>query len=1050
MLAGRSRRAADADDRGDWTGRLSRTADDLKNRLGLRGSAAGRGAGALSDRTARWRAAGGAALAARGVRRAGGRHGDYVDQTGDNLMGGRTALRDHPDDFWADDPAGRGPRAGIAQRPGVRRHGAGGGGYGGGRGGGGRGGGWGPGRDPRSGGERFKDWLLYGSWWRHWTLKKALAVVAGGIAAVILLAIAGFFYLYGRTPIPRPTDFAQAQSSTVYYANGRPMGTFNPTTSNGTVIQRVLLTPSQIPKYMTEAMTAAEDRHFYQEGGVSVTGLMRAAFQDIFGSGNLQGGSTITMQYAKNYYAGVNTGQNLTTKLKEIFIAMKLGRTLSKPTVMTDYLNTVPFGPTIDGLGAAAQNYLSIDLTKPGNTLTISQAAMLASLPNAPGAFSPDPTAGEAYTGLKARWKSVLANMVKDNAITQAQANRQTFPKYNPPSAGNGETGPTAYLMNMVEQQLEAPAKYGGYGLSQTAIDTGGYRITTTFSPARMKALARSVSWAKGQMQQDAQAQGLKPFQNYDRIGAALENVKTGAIVAIYGGPGWPTSFGKRATKRCQQADCYLNAAEDAEQVGSSFKPYVLATAVKEGMSVFRSKLDGFAPIWIPQSPFDANTTEMTPSRTSPPPGVNPSDTVVYSNNMYWYKFAESGENTGVLPVNVAAAISSDPAFEDLAHRDGISAVINMAKAFGVGQTAFVNPCPSYGGSLVPQTIAACNDMTGYGFKNSFGWHPGHGLYNNFSPNSTDKGAKSASTLGSLQMALGQNPLTPIEQASTFATLANDGVYNMPHVIGKLLNSKGNAISSPLPPPTPVLNPVQAANVDWALSYDNNYSGPLGGPGTAQYSVSFGRGHVIAKTGTLGNGQNASEAWFIGATPKQYSMSVALFTNLQSQNLDNLPATGGQRTGSYGGAWPATIWNNFMTTEFSTTPLLPLFPTSDLNFMPWIQAHPKKAQNHCNPFQFGNGNGNGNGGGGGNCTCKKGPQNCGPNPNPSCPGQAFGLPCGGNTTGPSPTCQPFGQCNSPTPTPPVSPSPTSTCTPAPGTPCLGKATTAKVARKLIN
>ncbi len=75
---------------------------------------------------------------------------------------------------------------------------------------------------------------------------------------------------------------------------------------------------------MTDAMTAAEDRGFYTEGGISVTGLLRSAYDDVFGSGGLQGGSTITMQYAKNYYAGVNTGQNASTKIKEIFIAMKL------------------------------------------------------------------------------------------------------------------------------------------------------------------------------------------------------------------------------------------------------------------------------------------------------------------------------------------------------------------------------------------------------------------------------------------------------------------------------------------------------------------------------------------------------------------------------------------------------------------------------------------------------------------------------------------------------------------------------------------------------
>lgn len=1076
-----SGRAADAEHAGERTGRFSQTADDLRNRLGLRGSAAGRGrdagrprrgeqdgfgrgadggngrqaagpdddawggepaprrsgdmaagrragglgsGGAVSGRTGRLRAAGEAVVAARAARRAGPR----FDETGDVLPGGRTALRDDADDFWADDePAGRGLRSRIAERPGVRRGGPGGGhgGAGGGRGGpgGGRGGGGRRGPDPRSGGERFKDWLLYGSWWRHWTWKKALAVVGGGIVAVILLVVAGFFYLYSKTPIPTAYEqTADWQSSTVYYANGKPMGTFSENL-NGTVIDRVLLTPGQIPKFMTDAMTAAEDRHFYTEGGVSLTGLLRAAYQDVLGSGNLQGGSTITMQYAKNYYKGVDTGRNFSTKLKEIFIAMKLGHDKSKSWVMTNYLNTVPFGATVDGLGAAAENYFSVDLTKPHTTLTISQAAMLAAMPNAPGAFSPDPTAGAAYTDLYSRWKYVLGNMVKDGDISQTVANEQKFPAYKPPAAGNGETGTTAYLMNMVEQQLEAPRADGGYGLSQQWIDTHGYRITTTFSAARMKALARSVSKEKAQMRLDAAQQGLSPFQKYDRIGAVLENVKTGAIVAIYGGPGWPTSSSKRAMKLCNQADCYLNAAEDAEQVGSSFKPYVLATAVKQGMSVFTSKLDGYAPIWIPQSGPNA---QATLSRNGPPKGVPASAVGGYTgNNMYWYKFAEAGENTGPLPVNEATAISSDPAFEDLLHRTGIDPVINVAKIFGVGQTAFVNPCPAApANATVGQTIAACNDLTGPDYKIGKGWGKGNGLEVNFSPESKDQG--SVNTPGSLQMALGQNPLTPVEQASTFATLADDGVYHTPHVIAKL-QQNGSTIPSPLPAPTPVLNQAQAADVDYALSFDNVMSG-----GTAVGSVSFRRGDVIGKTGTLGNGQNSSEAWFIGATPDQYAMSVALFTNLQTQNLDNLPGTGGT-TGSYGGAWPATIWNDFMTTEFQNTAVVPLFtPVNGPPFVPWIQVHPKKPKKPtCKPGQFQN------------CTCPKGAQpNCGhPNPSPSCPQQGFGQPCGGNSPSPSPSCQFFGQC-SPSPTPSGSPSPSSSCTPAPGQPpCTGTAKT---------
>jgi membrane peptidoglycan carboxypeptidase len=1045
-MAGRSRRAArqedwsagDGSDRGgERAGRLSQTADDLRNRLGMRGSAAGRGRSRAdeefwddsSDRRSGSRArtagagssgfrSGAARAAAAGGGRGARRAPDYTGAYGDGLPGGRTALRD-PEDFWAepDSITGQRPRTGTGERSGPRRGGNGGGGR--------RGGGGGRFDDgqPRSRGERFRNWLLYGSWWRHWTWKKALAVLGSGIAVFILLCIGGFFLLYSMTPIPSATTLsANWQSSTVDFSNGSQMGTFDDSI-NGQTVDRQLLTPNQIPTVMTQAMTAAEDRHFYTEGGVSMTGLLRSAYDDVFGNGNLQGGSTITMQYAKNYYDDVDTGRNFSTKFKEIFIAMKLGHEKSKSWVMTNYLNTVPFGSITYGVGAAAENYFDINLTQPGAKLTVSQAAMLAALPNSPGFFNPEPSAGAGYTALVARWHAVLANMVRDGNISQSVASAQTFPKITPPPAGNGETGYTGYLMNMVEQQLMAPAADGGYGLSQQQIDTGGYKITTTFSMAKVKALARSINEEKAQMRAD----GL-PAHDYDRIGAVLENSRTGGIVAIYGGDGYLTN-----AKLCRAVDCYINNAESAQPVGSSMKPYVLSAAVNQGMSVFTSKLNGYSPIWIPLSSTNGTTTstELELSPTTVPPGCSAQASNCFSSNgTNYFKFDETDENSGQpLAVNVAAAISSDPAFEDLAHRDGIQSVINMAALFGVGKNAFVAPCNASAASgTVADTIRQCNDLTGPGYKVGSSWYPGNGLDDNFSPDTKDKGGLAAGTPGSPAIALGENPLTPIEQASTFATLADDGVYHAPHVIAKLQQNDAT-VASPLPALThQVLSKAAAADVDWALSFDNNSSG-----GTAEGSVSYRRGDVIGKTGTLGSGANASQAWFIGATPDQYALSVALFTNNPgTQNLDNLPYANGT-PGSQGGGWPATIWNNFMTTEYSSQPTIPLFQqVNGAPFVPWIQVQAQQqAKPTCKPGQFQN------------CTCPTGAQYCAqPNPTPTCQ-QVFGR-CLGSTPSPSPSCPFFSQsCSSGGP----SPSPTVSCTPSFQQPCTQ--TAAKTTSKLI-
>lgn len=868
-----------------------------------------------------------------------GDYGDYGDYGDDRRYGAGngTALRSR-----------------VAGLPDTRRGGGGGNNGGGGGGGGHRGGGGGRpnGPDPRSRGERFTDWLLYGSWWRHWTLKKVLFLVGGGFAALVLLGIVGIAVGYSMTPIPTDvSQSAQWQSSSVYFKDGHLLGTF----TNSQDINRQLLTWAQIPQNVDNAIIAAEDRNFYHEGGISVTGIARAAYNNLFGSGGLQGGSTITEQYAKNYYANIGASRSPTTKVKEIFVAIKLAHSRSKPWILTNYLNTVPFGGNIYGVWAAAEDYFGIDLSKQGASLNTAQAAMLGAMPNEPGVFNPDPAAGSGYAALVQRWQYVLTNMLRDRAITQSEANtlcatcalpqaEQAFNKaikLHESSGSNGWTGTTGYLMGMVEQELKST-----YHLSTTQIETGGLRITTTFSQSMMQALTRAVNTEKKQM-----ANAGVPLPYYDHFGISLEDPTTGGIVAIYGGPGYISN-----QKRCLRLYCQYNMAEAPHPVGSSMKPYVLATAINQGMNVQTSKLNGYSPLWIPPdwTPQDQNMLS-----TPQPPAMG----AAAAKSAGWWE-SQGEASLGPISVSVAAAQSSDPAFTDLAHKVGVENIIKTAQLFGVGDDPF--------------NAAGGNDL--------------QGLTALFGP----KG----SIAGSVQIALGQGDLTPIEQASTFATLMNKGVYRAPHVISKLSAWK-NGGEQPVQVHVPthmVMTPQAAADEDYALSFDNVN-------GTGYPNATWPGRSVIGKTGTLGNGNLASEAWFVGAIP-QYAMAVGLWTNSQTQNLDNLPSLGGIG-GSFGGAWPAAAWKAFMETQFANLPVASL-PTPDYTgFATWIQVAPKKQRPACQQGQFKN------------CRCPKG-QNCQvPNPGSSC-GQKgnHGQPCGGTSPSPSPSCGFLGQnCNSPSPAP---------------------------------
>jgi membrane peptidoglycan carboxypeptidase len=905
------------------------------------------------------RRAAGAAAAQRG---GGGDYGradyaDYADYGEDSRTGSRTALREHQDDFWGDeDRTGRTTRSRIAEQPGAGRGGSG-------NGGGPRGSGGGP---PHGRDKGFKNWLLYGSWWRHWTWKKLLLVLTGGFAAFVLLAVIGVTIAYSVTPIP--TDVSQTalwQSSSVYFSNGQLLGTY--TNSQG--INRQLLTSGQMPQNVENAVIAAEDRNFYHEGGISVTGIMRAAYDNVFGSGGIQGGSTITEQYAKNYYANIGASRTVTTKLKEIFVSIKLAHSRSKPWILTNYLNTVPFGSNVYGVWAAAENYFGVNLTKQGASLTTAQAAMLGAMPNNPAVFTPDPTAGVGYTLLVQRWQYVLGNMVRDGAITQATANslcancalpaaEKAFNEnihLKESATSNGWTGTNGYLMAMVEQELMTT-----YHMSRAKIETGGLRITTTFSPRMMQGLTQAVNATKKQMA----ANGV-PMPYYDHFGISLEDPKTGAIIAIYGGPGYISD-----QKKCARLFCDYNMAEAPHPVGSSMKPYVLAAAINQGMNVQNSVLNGFSPLWIPPEWTAQSRAELS-LRQPPPQGA-----AAALSQGWWQSHGDA--SMGPISVVKAAAQSSDPAFTDLTHRVGDPAIIATAKAFGIGANPF---------------NLGNNDL--------------NGLNALFGP----KG----SIQGSVQIALGQGDLTPIEQASTFATLIDGGVYRAPHVISKLWEWTPNGQQVvPLRIAThPVMSQAAAADEDYALSFDTIN-------GTGYPNATWPGRPVIGKTGTLGNGNLASEAWFVGAIP-QYAMAVGMWTNSQTQNLDNLPSLGGIG-GSFGGAWPAATWKAFMGSKFASLPVVALPTPNYAGFSKWVQVAPQKQQKQ-------------------GCQQGKHHQNCQPNPNPTpCRGQGQG--CGGGGGG--------GGGGGPTPTVTPTVTPTPTATPCLTPPCGHAVTTAVITGGGVN
>jgi membrane peptidoglycan carboxypeptidase len=739
----------------------------------------------------------------------------------------------------------------------------------------------------RGGRERRK-----GDWWRHWTLKKVLGVAGVLTGVMVILGAVGVAVAYSKTPIPNTRQLAAINAaSTVYFSDNKtPIGRFG-------TFDRQTLNYNQFPPTLINAVVAAEDKNFWHEGGISPTGILRAAYYDLTSSGgNLQGASTITQQLVRNYYANIGTAQTMSRKIKEIFVAQKLSRVKSKAWILTQYLNTVYLGQGAYGVGAAAQTYFGLDASQL-NQITPAQAAMIAAMIQSPSYYSPDPKAGAPYQGLVFRWHYVINTMASMGTLSQQDAAKATFPKTVPPF-NNTWSGYRGYIMQAVQNELEQT-----YGYTLNQINTKGLHIVTTFKKSLMNQLYTTVSQNRALMKHDQPpplAAGVTVgcgqagcLPKYVHIGAVLEQPGTGAILAMYSG----ANYSKNQ---------YDDALQSRNQVGSSFKPYVLSTAVQQGMNVQTSQLNGFSPLWIPP-----DSSPMTFASLHTP--VNPAGYFEVSNDEV------SNPNRPVTPVE-ATALSLNTAYADLWHRVALNAangqysVVNMAKALGVDTAA--------------SGLNTMHDEAG--------------------------------------TALGQASLTVEEQATMIATLADGGIYHTPHVIKQIID--GSSVIPARIVQRQVLTPDQAAEVDYAMSFDMGPMGTANGLGLTNGQT------VIAKTGTTNLSQSA---FFLGATQRD-AMAVGMFVShpgctlpvseqalctstsalafTPPAGLQTLFGVGGYA--GYGGQWPAIIWNSYFMKEFNSLPVQawPAIPAnfgSAWNLVPPLPKPKPRPQPDC----FGNGNG---------------------------------------------------------------------------------------------
>ena len=299
---------------------------------------------------------------------------------------------------------------------------------------------------------------------------------------------------------------------------------------------------SQISPWLPKATVAIEDRRFYQHGGVDYIGIARAAWEDVTAGKVLQGGSTITQQLVRNLYTGQE--RTFSRKIKEACLAIKLANKWSKPKILNEYLNTVYYGNHAYGIEAAAQTYFS----EHAKDLTLAQAALLAGLPQAPSIYDPlsNPTAALA------RRNEVLQAMLTNGDITTqqwAQAVAQKSLDLKPGNLYSSIREP--YFFSYVIDQLEQQ-----YGAS--TVREGGLKVYTTIDP-RLQRLAMK---------------SMRSVLPYSTDPAA-------ALVSVEPGTGAIRAMAALVRKKGNQFNL---AAQSLRQAGSTFKTFVLASAIEKGI----------------------------------------------------------------------------------------------------------------------------------------------------------------------------------------------------------------------------------------------------------------------------------------------------------------------------------------------------------------------------------------------------------------------------------------------------------------------------------
>ena len=361
--------------------------------------------------------------------------------------------------------------------------------------------------------------------------------------SAFLAAVAAFnLYLASLPPISNFDDIKPNPVTSIYSLDGEVIKTF-------TVFRFEKVSIDDIPANLKNAVISTEDKNFYRHRGFDTLGLVRSVFANIKAGSLKQGASTITQQLARILF--LSNERTFDRKIKELIIAHRIEKTISKNEILELYLNSVYLGSGTYGVLSASKTYFDKELSE----LTLAEAALIAGLPQAPSVYSPFQNPDAAIN----RRNQVLKRMYKTGCITKAQyeaAKKEELHLSKKPRLYSFNKAP--YFIDFVLNELEK------LGFEEQEISQGGLKIYTTLD-------SKSQEAAQNAIVNDLNAYGLR--SNNTQMALFSFSPTTGRIYAYVGGKNYEQS----------QYDRIVNAIRPP---GSAFKPFVYTAALQQGIGV--------------------------------------------------------------------------------------------------------------------------------------------------------------------------------------------------------------------------------------------------------------------------------------------------------------------------------------------------------------------------------------------------------------------------------------------------------------------------------